>query len=54
MGFKKSDAILINGKRFSPANLFSELNDYEWNGIGCSDLVENPFIGMKFRSIYEI
>ncbi|WP_273759056.1 argininosuccinate synthase [Bartonella sp. ML70XJBT.G] len=54
IGFKKGDAVSINGKSLSPANLLSELNDYgRDNGIGRLDLVENRFVGMKSRGIYE-
>ncbi|WP_455466098.1 argininosuccinate synthase [Bartonella sp. B39] len=54
IGFKKGDAISINGKGFSPADLLTELNNYgRDNGIGRLDLVENRFIGMKSRGIYE-
>ncbi|EJF89547.1 argininosuccinate synthase [Bartonella vinsonii subsp. arupensis OK-94-513] len=54
IGFKKGDAISINGKNLSPANLLSELNSYgRDNGIGRLDLVENRFVGMKSRGIYE-
>ncbi|UNF37105.1 argininosuccinate synthase [Bartonella krasnovii] len=54
IGFKKGDAVSINGKSLSPANLLSELNGYgRDNGIGRLDLVENRFVGMKSRGIYE-
>ncbi|MGF7157010.1 argininosuccinate synthase [Bartonella heixiaziensis] len=54
IGFKKGDAISINGKSLSPADLLAELNNYgRDNGIGRLDLVENRFIGMKSRGIYE-
>ncbi|WP_208442050.1 argininosuccinate synthase [Bartonella raoultii] len=54
IGFKKGDAVSINGKTLSPANLLSELNNYgRNNGIGRLDLVENRFVGMKSRGIYE-
>ncbi|UNE54258.1 argininosuccinate synthase [Bartonella machadoae] len=54
IGFKKGDAISINGENLSPANLLSELNRYgRDNGIGRLDLVENRFVGMKSRGIYE-
>ncbi|GAA5096638.1 argininosuccinate synthase [Bartonella acomydis] len=54
LGFKKGDAVLINGKNLSPANLLAELNNYgRDNGIGRLDLVENRFVGMKSRGIYE-
>jgi len=52
--FKKGDPIAINGKAMSPAVLFTELNRLGHdNGIGRLDLVENRFVGMKSRGIYE-
>ncbi|AQX20583.1 argininosuccinate synthase [Bartonella sp. WD16.2] len=54
MVLKKGDAVSINGKILSPAILLAQLNQYEYdNGIGRLDLVENHFIGMKSRDIYE-
>ncbi|WP_074381186.1 argininosuccinate synthase [Bartonella doshiae] len=54
LGFKKGDAVSINGKNLSPATLLAELNNYgRDNGIGRIDLVENRFVGMKSRGIYE-
>ncbi|KEC55226.1 argininosuccinate synthase [Bartonella rochalimae] len=54
IGFKKGDAISINGKVLSPADLLTQLNSYGCkNGIGRLDLVENRFVGMKSRGIYE-
>ncbi|WP_142416160.1 argininosuccinate synthase [Bartonella massiliensis] len=54
LGFKKGDAVSINGKNLSPATLLAELNSYgRNNGIGRLDLVENRFVGMKSRGIYE-
>ena len=54
VGFKKGDAVSINGNPLSPANLLATLNDYgRDNGIGRLDLVENRFVGMKSRGIYE-
>lgn len=54
LGFKKGDAVSINGKNLSPATLLAELNNYgRDNGIGRLDLVENRFVGMKSRGIYE-
>ena len=54
IGFKKGDAVSINGKRMSPATLLTELNKYGHdNGIGRVDLVENRFVGMKSRGVYE-
>ena len=52
--FKKGDAIAIDGKKLTPANLLAKLNDFGGkNGIGRLDLVENRFVGMKSRGVYE-
>ncbi|MDJ0612053.1 MAG: argininosuccinate synthase [Rhizobiaceae bacterium] len=52
--FEKGDAIGLNGKRLSPAALLAELNKLGHdNGIGRIDLVENRFVGMKSRGVYE-
>lgn len=54
IGFEKGDPVSINGERLSPAILLAKLNDYgRNNGIGRIDLVENRFVGMKSRGIYE-
>jgi len=54
IGFGKGDAVSLNGKALSPANLLAALNDLgRDNGIGRVDLVENRFVGMKSRGIYE-
>ena len=54
VGFAKGDAVSINGKKLSPAALLAALNDYgRDNGIGRLDLVENRFVGMKSRGVYE-
>ena len=54
IGFKNGDPITINGKKLSPSNLFEKLNVLAGkNGIGRVDLVENRFIGIKSRGIYE-
>lgn len=54
IGFKNGDAVSINGKEMSPATLLANLNKYGHdNGIGRLDLVENRFVGMKSRGIYE-
>ena len=54
VGFEKGDAVSINGKRMSPAELLTALNKYGHdNGIGRLDLVENRFVGMKSRGVYE-
>lgn len=54
IGFEKGDAVSINGEAMSPATLLTALNDYgRRHGIGRLDLVENRFVGMKSRGIYE-
>jgi len=54
VGFKNGDPITINGKKLSPSNLLQKLNIVAGkNGIGRVDLVENRFIGIKSRGIYE-
>ena len=54
IGFAKGDAVSINGKALSPATLLKTLNDLgRDNGIGRLDLVENRFVGMKSRGVYE-
>jgi len=54
IGFKNGDPITINGKKLSPGNLLEKLNILAGkNGIGRVDLVENRFIGIKSRGIYE-
>jgi len=52
--FKKGDPIAVNGKNLSPGNLLQKLNILAGkNGIGRVDLVENRFIGIKSRGVYE-
>jgi argininosuccinate synthase len=52
--FERGDAVAIDGKRLSPAALLTRLNELgKANGIGRLDLVENRFVGMKSRGIYE-
>ena len=52
--FLKGDPIAIDGEKLSPASLLAKLNDLgRVNGIGRLDLVENRFVGMKSRGIYE-
>jgi argininosuccinate synthase len=52
--FLKGDPVALNGKKLSPASLLSALNDLgRDNGIGRLDLVENRFVGMKSRGVYE-
>jgi argininosuccinate synthase len=54
IGFERGDAVSINGKALSPATLLAQLNDLgRDNGIGRLDLVENRFVGMKSRGVYE-
>ena len=54
IGFKNGDPISINGKKLSPGNLLQKLNIIAGkNGIGRVDLVENRFIGIKSRGVYE-
>jgi argininosuccinate synthase len=52
--FEKGDATAIDGKKLSPATLLTKLNELgRANGIGRLDLVENRFVGMKSRGMYE-
>ena len=54
IGFKNSDPVSVNNKKLSPANLLKKLNLIAGkNGIGRIDLVENRFIGIKSRGVYE-
>jgi argininosuccinate synthase len=54
IGFEKGDAVSINGEAMSPATILTALNQYGHdNGIGRLDLVENRFVGMKSRGVYE-
>ena len=54
VAFERGDAVAIDGKRMSPATLLARLNDLgRINGIGRLDLVENRFVGMKSRGMYE-
>ncbi len=54
ISFRKGDAVAIDGKELSPATLLAALNDLgRDNGIGRLDLVENRFVGMKSRGVYE-
>jgi argininosuccinate synthase len=54
VGFERGDAVSLNGKKLSPATLLAALNDLgRDNGIGRLDLVENRFVGMKSRGVYE-
>jgi argininosuccinate synthase len=52
--FEKGDAVAIDGQAMSPATLLTRLNELgRENGIGRLDLVENRYVGMKSRGIYE-
>jgi argininosuccinate synthase len=52
--FERGDAVAIDGQRLSPATLLTALNELgKTNGIGRLDLVENRFVGMKSRGMYE-
>ena len=52
--FERGDAVAIDGKEMSPATLLAKLNEFgRANGIGRLDLVENRFVGMKSRGMYE-
>jgi len=54
ISFERGDATAVNGKALSPATLLTELNELgRKHGIGRLDLVENRFVGMKSRGIYE-
>jgi argininosuccinate synthase len=54
ISFRKGDAVALDGKALSPATLLAALNDLgRDNGIGRLDLVENRFVGMKSRGVYE-
>src|SRR5499426_1913077 len=54
IGFKRGDPVSIDGKALSPAALLTRLNELgRDNGIGRVDLVENRFVGMKSRGVYE-
>jgi argininosuccinate synthase len=54
IGFERGDAVSVDGKKLSPATLLAKLNELgKANGIGRLDLVENRFVGMKSRGVYE-
>jgi argininosuccinate synthase len=54
IGFERGDAVTVDGARLSPANLLTRLNELGGkHGIGRLDLVENRFVGMKSRGVYE-
>ena len=52
--FEKGDAVALDGEPLSPAGMVSALNEIgAENGVGRVDLVENRFVGMKSRGVYE-
>ena len=54
VSFKNGDAVAINNKNLKPHEVLSELNSYGYeHGIGREDIVENRFVGMKSRGVYE-
>jgi len=54
VGFERGDAVSVDGAALSPASLLTKLNELgRANGIGRIDLVENRFVGMKSRGVYE-
>jgi argininosuccinate synthase len=54
VGFEKGDAVAIDGNQLTPVALLTRLNELgRANGIGRVDLVENRFVGMKSRGVYE-
>ncbi|WP_406721535.1 MULTISPECIES: argininosuccinate synthase [Thioclava] len=54
IGFEKGDAVSINGEAMSPASILTKLNELgKKHGIGRLDFVENRFVGMKSRGVYE-
>ena len=54
MDFEAGDPVAVDGERLSPASLLTRLNQLGHdNGVGRLDLVENRFVGMKSRGVYE-
>ncbi len=54
LDFEAGDPVAVNGEKMSPATLLAKLNELGGaNGIGMLDIVENRFIGMKSRGVYE-
>ena len=54
IGFARGDAVSLDGENLSPATMLTQLNELgRTHGIGRLDLVENRFVGMKSRGIYE-
>ena len=54
IGFEKGDAVTLNGERLTPRQMMEQLNKIAGkHGIGRLDMVENRFVGMKSRGVYE-
>lgn len=54
IGFERGDAVSINGELMTPATILTKLNELGGkHGVGRLDLVENRFVGMKSRGVYE-
>jgi argininosuccinate synthase len=54
VGYEAGDPVSLNGETLSPATLLERLNDIAGaNGVGRVDMVENRFVGMKSRGVYE-
>jgi len=54
IGFERGDAVSIDGVEMSPATILTKLNELGGaNGIGRLDLLENRYVGMKSRGVYE-
>ncbi|MFA7186137.1 MAG: argininosuccinate synthase, partial [Victivallales bacterium] len=54
VSFEKGIPVSVNGEKLSPANLMLKLNELGGNhGVGRTDIVENRFVGMKSRGVYE-
>ena len=54
LDFERGDPVAIDGQRLSPATILTKLNELGHdNGVGRLDLVENRFVGMKSRGVYE-
>jgi argininosuccinate synthase len=52
--YESGNPVAVNGERMSPATLLAKLNEYGGqNGVGRIDVVENRFVGMKSRGVYE-
>ena len=54
VGFENGDPVSVNGKKMTPAKLLARLNELGGaNGVGRVDMVENRYVGMKSRGVYE-